>query len=92
MHSLAIDQVTLTLKEIIVNDLDTNMQMEDIAEDQSLYEDGIGLDSISIVNFIILVEDRFNINFEQEHINTAMFSNLHNLATHISARMEAQPR
>lgn len=90
MNTLPLDDVKLILKEIIVNDLDANIQMKDIGEDQSLYEDGIGLDSINLVNFIMLVEEKFNISFDQDQLNAATFSNIHNLATHINARLVVQ--
>lgn len=83
MSSADLEQIKGKLKEIIVNDLDTDILIEDIQEDISLYEDGIGLDSINIVNLIVLIEDRFNIEFGDQEINTSMFSNINNLAAFI---------
>lgn len=37
------------IKKIIVDNLDLNISIEDIRDSNSLYEDGLGLDSIAIV-------------------------------------------
>jgi acyl carrier protein len=87
METIAQNQVIKKLKEIIAYDLDANISIEDIHEDISLYEDGIGLDSIAIVNFIVLIENRFNLEFEENEINGQLFSSLNNLAVFINAKI-----
>jgi acyl carrier protein len=87
METIAQNQVIKKLKEIIAYDLDANISIEDIHEDISLYEDGIGLDSIAIVNFIVLIENRFNISFEENEINGQLFSSLNNLAVFINTKI-----
>jgi len=80
------DQVKQKLKEIIVNDLEVDIAMEDIRDDISLYEDGIGLDSITLINFIVLIEKTFQFNFDEADVNNNLFSSLDSLAAYISAR------
>lgn len=87
METIAQNQVISKLKEIIAYDLDANISIEDIHEDISLYEDGVGLDSIAIVNFIVLIENRFNISFEENEINGELFSSLNNLAIFINSKI-----
>jgi len=86
------DRIMLKVKEIIANDLDTGIAIEDLRDESSLYEDGIGLDSINIVNLIVLIEQRFNVNFEPEEITAAMFSNIKSLAAHIEAKLSLEYR
>ena len=47
------------LKEIIVDELDVDQTMESIDENESLFEDGIGLDSVVIMEFIVMIEEVF---------------------------------
>lgn len=63
------------LKTIISAKLDVNFKPEDIDEDSPLFEEGLGLDSVIIVEFFALVEESFNIEFSDddlslEHLNT----------------------
>ena len=41
------------LKDIIANKLDVNLAYDEIDENVSLFEDGLGLDSIAIVDLIV---------------------------------------
>lgn len=83
-----IDSVRNSLVDIIVNDLDVNIQPSEIGFDDSLYDDGVGLDSIAIVNFIVLVEDKFNIKFEEGEITGKIFSSINNLADFVSQKVK----
>ena len=82
--------ISLKIKHIIAEDLDVNIRLEDIADDASLYDDGLGLDSIAIVNFIVLVEKKFNISFGENDISTDLFSNIDVLAGFISGKIRAE--
>lgn len=87
METIALDQVKSDLKQIIAYDLDANIGITDIRDDVSLYEDGVGLDSITIVNFIVLIENKFNFSFGEDEINAHLFSSLNNLAEFINSRV-----
>lgn len=82
------DEVMSTLKLIAVENLETDISVDDIDENASLYEDGIGLDSINVVSFIVAVEEKFELSFDGDDINTSVFSNLKSLAEYISARKD----
>ena len=58
MKESSYEDVKSELKGIIVHDLDVNIKMEDIDDEVSLYDDGLGLDSISVINFIVLIEKK----------------------------------
>ncbi len=76
-----------TLKEIIANELESNIDINDIEVTASLYEDGIGLDSISIVNFIVLIEKKFNISFDDMDVNARTFSSIEKLGDFIDTKL-----
>lgn len=68
------------LKDIIVNELDVNLKREDINESASLFEEGIGLDSVTIMEFISLIEANFSIQFSDEELDFKQFKDLNTLA------------
>lgn len=77
------------LKGIIVNDLDVNVKMTDIDEHASLFEDGLGLDSIAIVDLIVAIEKDFSISIEEEELSSGLFKNLTALAAFIKNKKAA---
>ena len=56
------------VREIIEQYITTEVIISDVNEDTSLKND-LGIDSISIIQILILLEDMFNIVFEEEEIN-----------------------
>ena len=82
-------EIVKGLKEILVDKLDVNLKMESIKTDVPLYEGGIGLDSISIVNLIGLTEERINFRFEDDEISTEIFGSLDALSSFIEKKHAA---
>ena len=85
MSETMIDQ----LKDIIVNELDVNLKHEDINENASLFEEGLGLDSVTIMEFISLIEARFSIQFTDEELDFKQFNDLKTLANFVSNKISA---
>lgn len=77
------------LKVIIAEELDVNLEQEEIDETVSLFEDGLGLDSIAVVELIALIEKHFKIEFADSDLNLESFSNLNVLADSIAQKMPA---
>jgi len=90
MKELSYEEVKSGIKDIIVHDLDANIKIEDIDEEASLYDDGLGLDSISIINFIVLIEKKFGIGFEENEISSKLFSNINTLGEFVHAKLQLQ--
>jgi acyl carrier protein len=70
------DSIIDNLKTIIVDDLDANISREEINQDTLLFEGGLGLDSVSLVELISLVEKKFSIKFSDSELNPESFSTL----------------
>lgn len=79
-------EIITKLKDLIVYELDINIKREELSDDSPLLEGGIGLDSISIVNLIVLIEKNFNIRFQDEEITMDLFSDLNTLASFIESK------
>jgi acyl carrier protein len=86
-----IENVIEQLKQIIADDLDVNLKQEEIDEDVSLFEEGLGLDSVVIMEFISLIEARFGFQFSDDELNMEPFQNLQTLADFISTKQAQQP-
>lgn len=76
------------LKKIIAEELDVNLIAEEIDENASLFEDGLGFDSIAIVELISFIEERFEIEFSDSELNPEHFSSLKILADFIISKKE----
>jgi acyl carrier protein len=88
------ENVINQLKHIIAEELDANLKLEEIDETASLFEDGIGLDSVVIMEFITLIEEHFGFEFSDDELNVELFRNLKTLAsfiyTKVNKRVELQ--
>lgn len=80
------ETIVAKLKTIIANELDTNLNVEEIDESTSLFEDGLGFDSIATVELISLVEKHFDIEFSDAELNPENFGNLKILAGFIESK------
>lgn len=78
------------LKTIMAEELDVNLKVEEIDENDSLFEGGLGLDSIAIVELISLVEQHFNFQFCDTELTPESFSNLNVLADFISVKLSSK--
>ena len=75
------------LKTIIAEELDVNLKVEEIDEKVSLFEEGLGLDSIALVELISLVEQHFDFQFADAELTPENFSTLNVLSNFISGKM-----
>ena len=80
------------LKKIISEELDVNLGIGDIDENTPLLESGeeksLGLDSITIVELISLIEQEFEIEFSDSELNPENFTNLKILSDYITSKKE----
>jgi len=74
--SKVVDQI----KELIAGELDVNLSVAEIGENDSLFEDGLGLDSVEIVEFITILEDHFKIQFSDMDLTKEMFRSISTIA------------
>ena len=86
------EQVVEKIKRIVVEDLDVNLSYEDLDETVPLFEEGLGLDSVVLVELISFIEKRFNIELGDEALNMETFKNLQSVAQVIGEHLAAQQR
>lgn len=76
------------LKSIIAEELDVNLGLEEIDETASLLKEGIGLDSIAVMDFILLIEGHFGFEFSDSELDVELFRNLQVLADFIATKTD----
>lgn len=76
------------LKAIIIEDMKVNLKVEEIDENVPLFEGGLGIEPIAIVELITLIETKFGFEFSDSDINPKFFTNLKVLGHLISRRTE----
>ncbi len=85
---MTMDRETLTrkLKELLVSGL--RLQDTDpasIADDQPIFVEGLGLDSIDALELVVLIEENFGIAIPDEDVGKSAFASIAALADYISA-------
>jgi acyl carrier protein len=75
------------LAELVVSALNLEIAPADIVPDEPLYGDGLGLDSIDILEVALVVSKRYGLQLRAEQDdNNRIFSSLRHLADHIAAQ------
>jgi len=74
------------LKEILI----TGLRLHDltpagIADDQAIFVDGLGLDSIDALELAVLIEEHFGIAIPDEEVGRNVFASINALAEFVSA-------
>jgi acyl carrier protein len=73
--------------QLVVSALNLETAPADIAPDDPLYGEGLGLDSIDILEVALVVSKRYGLQLRADHEdNTAIFASLRSLADHIAAQ------
>jgi acyl carrier protein len=75
------------LAELFVSSLNLEVAAADIDPAGPLYEDGLGLDSIDILEIALVVSKKYGLQLRSDdEDNKRIFSSLRNLAQHIQTR------
>jgi acyl carrier protein len=72
------------IKRILAEDMQLNIVLEEIHDNYSLLEGGLGLDSILIAELIARIEDRFGLHFDDRVLDVELFNNLTLLADFVA--------
>ena len=80
------DDLKRRLKELLI----TGLRLQDvapagIADDQPIFVEGLGLDSIDALELVVLIEEHFGIAIPDEEVGKSAFTSIAALAEYISA-------
>ena len=80
------DALVKELASLMVNELNLEMSPEEITADMPLYGDGLGLDSIDILEVALSVSKRYGFQLRADDDNNEqIYRNVGSLAAHIAA-------
>lgn len=80
------DELKLRIKEVIINSLQLeDIKAENISDNEPLFGEGLGLDSIDALELGVALKKEFKISFSQESTeNKSVFESVNSLAEYIS--------
>jgi acyl carrier protein len=85
------DRIVTELQQLIVDELHLSLSPAEVDPDASFFENGLGIDSIAIVELIALAEDRFGVEFADEDLVASSFANVRTFAKLIAAKPRRAP-
>ena len=87
MGVLAMDELKQQLKEMVINDLKLQeVSPEDINDNDALFGDGLGLDSLDAVELVVLIQKTFGVQIEDMEEGQKAFASIQALAEFIEER------
>ena len=78
------------LKEMLVRDLKLqDVNPEEIGDEDPLFEEGLGLDSLDAVELVVLINKHYGIQIQDMEEGRVAFASVNALADYITQRREA---
>jgi acyl carrier protein len=86
------EQLIANLKLQIIEALNLkHLKPEDIGDDQPLFVEGLGLDSIDALELIVLLQQQYNIKLENPQDGPQIFKSVRSIANYITAHKTVKP-
>jgi acyl carrier protein len=86
-----IPDIVARLKSIIADQLEVNLVADEIDEHDSFFEGGMGIDSVAVVELIVITEEQFGVEFADEDLVPEWFRSLRTFAKLVAMRRDPRP-
>ena len=87
MSQVAIEALLPEVAELIVSALNLDMAPQEIEADAPLFGDGLGLDSIDVLEIALVISKKYGFQLKSDNEdNIRIFSSLRALATYIASQ------
>lgn len=83
------EEIRNRVKRVLVKKLLKGLNPEDIKDDTPLIELGVGVDSVATLEFIVAMEEEFQISIDEGEINMELLANVISISDYISNRIES---
>jgi acyl carrier protein len=84
------DELKQRLKNLLIDGLKLEeIQPQDIKDDEPIFVEGLGLDSIDALELVVLIEENFHISIVDEEVGQKAFASVDALADFILANQGA---
>ena len=85
---LDLDELMANLKIQIIEQLNlTDIKPADIGDDQSLFGDGLGLDSLDVLELIVLLKQKYKLKLANPEEGPAVFKSVKTMAEYINEHL-----
>lgn len=88
---MKIEDIKAEIKNIFVERLNMNLAGITAGDDDGLFEDGWGIDSIDVIDIVLGVEQKFGVKLGQDEEIQPHFRTLNTLAAYIQSLLESEP-
>ena len=87
MSQAAIETLLPEVAELIVSALNLDMSPEEIEADAPLFGDGLGLDSIDVLEIALVISKKYGFQLKSDNEdNIKIFASLRSLSEHIASQ------
>lgn len=76
-------ELELRIKKKIVYALELDVEPSEVPENEVLFGDGFGADSVAILEILVAIEDEFGIEIDDEEFRVESFSTIRQLAEYV---------
>lgn len=85
------EDLKLKLKELLVEHLNLqDIKPEDIGDDQAIFGEGLGLDSIDALELIVMLQQHFGIRLSKTDNGPQVLATVNSMAEYITAHPQLQ--
>ena len=81
------DDIRLRVKRVLCGKILKDLDVKDLGDDAQLIEYGVGVDSVSRLEFLVALEEEFGIRLDESEITPGFFESVSNIAGFISRRI-----
>ena len=86
------EEIKNRIKKVLIKKLLKDFNPKDIKDDTPLIEIGVGVDSVATLEFIVAMEEEFQISIDESEINPELLANVISISDYISNRIESASR
>ncbi|HEX9830799.1 MAG: acyl carrier protein [Thermodesulfobacteriota bacterium] len=80
------EEIKKRIKKVLVQKLLQDFSSEDIKDDTSLIGLGVGVDSVATLEFVVALEEEFQISIDEKEINPELLATIRTISDYISTR------
>jgi acyl carrier protein len=73
------------ITDILINTLDLDVSPEEVTPDATLFHEGLGLDSIDVLELVVSIEERWDVRIDNRELGEEVFVSVGTLADYIAA-------
>jgi len=84
----SVQVIIIELRRCLLEDLKVAVEEEKLGPHVPLFDDGVGLDSITLFELIAIIEKRYEITFAVESLNSQVFANLEAVARQVHSMLD----